>query len=198
MNFQKSEYFISVALTSQLPQSTRPEIVFSGRSNVGKSSLINALLNRKSLARTSSLPGKTTTINYYVIDETAHFVDLPGYGFARRSDQEKKRWQALINGYLSDDRDIRLVLQLVDLKVGPTIDDKKMIHYLIENELPFLIVATKSDKLSKTAALNQIEKIKNEFNDLENLMILPFSSLSKNGRQELIDIIEEVVLDTEA
>ena len=150
MNYNKAEFCASYGKFSQIPPPERIEIAFAGRSNVGKSTLINKLFNRKSLARVSSVPGKTANINFYGM-ENIYFVDLPGYGYAKVSRSEKERWSGLIEGYLNSDRDLRLVFLLVDMRHAPSADDLDMINYLIDTELPFVIVLTKADKLKKLA-----------------------------------------------
>ena len=148
MNYQRSEFQASYGISSQLPAPDRPEFAFSGRSNVGKSSLINKLCSRKSLARVSSTPGKTATINFYRVDGV-YFVDLPGYGFARVSDAERARWDELINGYFEAGRPLALLVQLLDCRHDPSADDKQMLEYLRYHGIPFVAVLTKADKLKK-------------------------------------------------
>ena len=160
MNFNKAEFLASYGLASQLPDSDRPEFVFSGRSNVGKSSLINKLCNRKNLARVSSTPGKTATINYYEVD-TAYFVDLPGYGYAKVSAAERRRWDQLINRYFEARRSQVLLLQLLDSRHAPSADDLQMMEYLRYHGLPFRVVLTKIDKLKKS----QLTTLKAEFEE---------------------------------
>ena len=158
MNYNKSEFMASYGLSRQLPESDRPEIVFSGRSNVGKSSLINKLCNRKNLARVSATPGKTATINFYRID-TAYFVDLPGYGYAKVSNAERDRWDELINSYFEADRAVCLLVQLLDSRHAPSADDVQMLEYLRYHSIPFVAALTKADKLKKS----QLEATKQEF-----------------------------------
>lgn len=160
INYNKAEFQASYGLSSQLPQADRPEFVFSGRSNVGKSSLINKLCNRKHLARVSSEPGKTATINFYRVDQV-YFVDLPGYGFAKVSDAERRRWDQLINTYFDQDRQT-LIIQLLDSRHAPSADDLQMLEYLSHHQLPFVVALTKADKLKKA----QADKAKEEFNVL--------------------------------
>lgn len=191
MKIESAVFELSAGLSSQLPASSLPEIAFSGRSNVGKSSLINRLLNRKNLARTSATPGKTATINFYRLD-TMRLVDLPGYGYAKVSDAEKKRWSGLIDGYLSDDRDLRLVLQLVDMRHPATKDDLSMIAYMIELEIPFIVVLTKSDKLNKSERQKQLKVFAEQFAELEGIEMIPFSALSGEGTEELRAILQSV------
>ena len=149
MNWNKSEFQASYGLSSQLPESDRPEYVFSGRSNVGKSSLINKLFNRKSLARVSATPGKTATINFYRVDDV-YFVDLPGYGYARVSDAERQRWDELINSYFDARRRVTLLVQLLDSRHAPSADDMQMLEYLRFHHIPFVVALTKGDKLKKS------------------------------------------------
>lgn len=149
MNYNQADFKASYGLFSQLPDSDRPELVFSGRSNVGKSSLINKLCNRKKLARVSSTPGKTATINFYEVGDV-YFVDLPGYGYARTSASERKRWDELINGYFESDRQRTVVVQLLDCRHAPSADDMQMMEYLRYHQMPFVTALTKADKLKKS------------------------------------------------
>ena len=149
MNYNRREFQASYGLSSQLPESDRPEFVFSGRSNVGKSSLINRLCNRKNLARVSATPGKTATINFYRVD-TASFVDLPGYGYAKVSNADRERWDELINSYFEADRALNVLVQLLDSRHAPSADDEMMLEYLAHHEVPFIAALTKADKLKKS------------------------------------------------
>ena len=149
MNYNQADFKAAYGLFSQLPDSDRPELVFSGRSNVGKSSLINKLCNRKKLARVSSTPGKTATINFYEVGDV-YFVDLPGYGYARTSASERKRWDELINGYFESDRQRTVVVQLLDCRHAPSADDMQMMEYLRYHQMPFVAALTKADKLKKS------------------------------------------------
>lgn len=149
LNYAKAEFRASYGLKSQLPAPSGPEVVFSGRSNVGKSSLINKLCMRKSLARVSATPGKTATINFYRVD-TAWFVDLPGYGYAKTGREERRRWDALINGYFEARRPLVLLVQLLDSRHAPSADDEMMLEYLAHHEVPFIAALTKADKLKKS------------------------------------------------
>ena len=148
MNYQKADFQASHDLSSQLPESDRPEFVFSGRSNVGKSSLINKLCNRKNLARVSATPGKTATINFYTVDG-AYFVDLPGYGYAKVSAADRQRWDQLINSYFDAERNCVLLVQLLDSRHAPSADDMQMLEYLRYRKIPFVAALTKADKLKK-------------------------------------------------
>ena len=161
MNYNQADFKASYGLFSQLPDSDRPELVFSGRSNVGKSSLINKLCNRKKLARVSSTPGKTATINFYEVGDV-YFVDLPGYGYARTSASERKRWDELINGYFESDRQRTVVVQLLDCRHAPSADDMQMMEYLRYHQMPFVAALTKADKLKKSqlaATFDEFETI---------------------------------------
>ena len=149
MNYQKADFQASYGLSSQLPDSDRPEFVFSGRSNVGKSSLINKLCNRKNLARVSATPGKTATINFYTVD-SAYFVDLPGYGYAKVSAADRQRWDQLINSYFDAARNCVLLVQLLDSRHAPSADDMQMLEYLRYRGIPFVAALTKADKLKKS------------------------------------------------
>lgn len=182
---------------SQIPQSDRVEIAFSGRSNVGKSSLINKIFNRKSLARVSATPGKTVTINFYGL-ENIYIVDLPGYGYAKVSKAEKQRWAGLIEGYLQADRELGLVFQLVDFRHPPTADDIMMINFLIDSELPFVIVLTKADKLKKTQREARMEALQNELPCFEQITVIPFSAETGEGVEQIREIIEEIGAEEEA
>ena len=190
----KAAFETAAALPEQLTASTMPEIAFSGHSNVGKSSLINCLLGRRGLARTSATPGKTATINFYRVDDY-RFVDLPGYGYAKVSAAEKKRWASLISGYFADDRDLRLVVQLIDSRHEMTKDDRQMIDFLVEGGFPFVVVLTKIDKLTKTERAKQLAAFEQVFAELDGLIVLPFSSEKGEGKAELLSILEEALTD---
>ena len=188
MKFDNPIFETSFGSFKQLVSSDMPEIAFSGRSNVGKSSLLNRLLGRKSLARVSSVPGKTVTINFFKVDN-CRFVDLPGYGYAKVAREEKLRWAELMEGYFSSDRDIRLVVQLVDMRHMPTQQDIDMIEYMIECEIPFVVALTKCDKLNKTERAKSIESITAHPLVGADVPVVPFSSLKHEGRNELWQLI---------
>ncbi len=192
MNFSNAVFEASYGLSSQLPQDDVMEIAVSGRSNVGKSSLINKLLGRKSLARVSSVPGKTATINFYKITKDVRLVDLPGYGYAKVSKSEKRRWQDLIGSYYSQGRNLMLVVQLIDMRHPPSADDQNMISALIEHELPFIIVLTKCDKLSAKQRAERMEGFLKEIPYADEITMVPFSSVTGEGVDRLRQIIEEV------
>lgn len=188
INTNNANIAITVGNSRQFPRDPRPEVALSGRSNVGKSSLINTLLGRKSLARVSSSPGKTITINYYDIDKKMYLVDLPGYGYAKRSQESKRGWSSLTEDYFvknpSSDA-IKLVIQLIDIRTGPTDDDIMMINFLIDNEVDFIVVATKTDKLSKTQLANALEQLHKEYFEGTDIEIIPFSSVTRIGKEEV-------------
>lgn len=190
MNYNKAEFYACYGLFSQIPESDRTEIVFAGRSNVGKSTLINKIFNRKALARVSSVPGKTATINFYSLEDV-FFVDLPGYGYAKVAKTEKQRWAGLIEGYLNADRNIELVFLLVDMRHAPTADDIHMINFLIDNELPFVIILTKADKLNKTERAKAMKVFSETIPCYEDIHVIPFSSQTFEGVEEVRKIIEE-------
>lgn len=191
MNLSSAAFERTAALPDQLPPSTLPEVAFSGRSNVGKSSLINRLLGRKSLARTSATPGKTASINFYRLD-TMRLVDLPGYGYAKVSNAERRRWDTLIQGYLDADRDLRLVLQLVDMRHPPSKEDRMMIDYFVEAGLPFVVVLTKADKLNRTERAAREAAMAEEFAEYEGVVTVPFSAVTGEGVDTLREILDSV------
>ena len=194
MNWNTAEFTAAYGLASQLPKCRCPEIAFAGRSNVGKSTLINKLFQRKNLARVSSVPGKTATINFYHCDGVT-FADLPGYGYAKRSKSELKRWQDLINGYLQDERDLRAVLLLIDMRHPPTKNDLQMVNFLIDTEMPFAIVLTKADKLNKTERTARLAALPQELPQFEDLNVTIFSSVTGEGVESLRGLIEEITVD---
>ena len=193
MNYHNVSFLASYGLSKQLPPSKQMEVAFAGRSNVGKSSLINKLLGRKALARVSAVPGKTATINFYDLDGRIHLVDLPGYGYAKVAKSEKWRWAELIEGYLNDEgRDLALVVLLVDMRHPATRRDVDMVNYLIETEKPFLVVLTKADKLNKTEREKRLAAIADELPCGDELTVLPFSSETGEGVEALRGILEEL------
>lgn len=189
MNLNNAKLLISAGNISQVPQKPLPHVVFIGRSNVGKSSLINRLLGRKNLARTSAAPGKTATINFYEIDETIFFTDLPGYGYAKVSVEERQRWGRLIDAYLTSDADMRLMLQLIDIRHKPTADDKMMVEWLKHSGRPFVVVCTKCDKLSATAQQKNCQMIREELQLDEQVPTVIFSAEKGIGKEELLGLI---------
>lgn len=192
LNTQNAELRITAGLIKQFPSDPIPQIALSGRSNVGKSSVINSLLNRKSLARVSSAPGKTITVNFYSIDKKLYLVDLPGYGYAKRTFEEKDRWSKLTDGYFTQNKNIdliRLVIQLIDSRTGPTKDDELMLDWLNSSSIPFVVVATKIDKLNKTERTKSLENISSHPLIGKDIPIIPYSALKNEGRQELWRLI---------
>lgn len=175
----------TTGLPSQFPNDPLPQIAFSGRSNVGKSSLINALLGRKSLARVSSAPGKTITVNFYKVDKKLYVVDLPGYGYAKRTDEDRRRWSGLVDTYLTKTENLKGVVQLIDMKVGPTTDDMTMLDWLTRSEIPYIVVATKSDKLNKTEYDKMLGALRDHPYIGKDVPIIPFSSLKPIARDDV-------------
>ena len=196
MNLHSAVFEMAAGTSSQLPASSLPEVAFSGRSNVVKSSLINRILNRKTLARTSATPGKTATINFYRLD-SLRLVDLPGYGYAKVSDNERRRWSELIEGYFDDDRDLRLVVQLWDIRHDPSKDDQQMLEYMLQREIPFILVLTKADKLNKSERAKRLSAFDSLLADLEGVTVLPFSAVNGEGAEEIRSIIEQVTTNDE-
>lgn len=184
LRFDNAEFKVSFGNIRQIPKSDLPEIVFSGRSNVGKSSLINKLVNRKSLARVSATPGKTGTINFYSLNK-AVLVDLPGYGYAKVSFAEKKRWAELVEGYFNLERNIKLIIQIIDMRHPPSKNDMDMLEYLESYGVPFVIVLTKSDKLKKLERKKRMEEIEIELKNFTNIKLIPFSSVTLEGLDDL-------------
>ncbi len=194
MNYNKVEFEAAFGTLKQIPQSDLPEIVFAGRSNVGKSSMLNRLFNRKNLARVSSMPGKTITINFFKVENDVRIVDLPGYGYAKVAKGEKRRWAEMMEGYFQSPRNIKLVVQLVDMRHKPSEDDYIMMRFLQDAGLPFIVAATKSDKLNKTQYNERRNALREELAEFgENITILPFSSEKGEGTEELKKIIESVL-----
>ncbi len=196
MNFNEVNFEFAAGNVSQLPQSDLPEIVFSGHSNVGKSSLINKLVQRKALARVSAQPGKTATINFYRLKEF-RLVDLPGYGYAKVSKAEKQRWAKLVEGYLSAQRNIKLIVQIIDIRHKPTNDDYDMLNFLYNCNAPFVIVLTKKDKLKKTAYEKRLNEVLDELADYEGIQLIPFSAVDGSGTDDIKEVIEEYISEEE-
>ena len=194
MNYNKVEFEAAFGTLKQIPQSDLPEIVFAGRSNVGKSSMLNRIFNRKNLARVSSMPGKTITINFFKVENDVRIVDLPGYGYAKVAKGEKRRWAEMMEGYFQSPRNIKLVVQLVDMRHKPSEDDYIMMRFLQDAGLPFIVAATKSDKLNKTQYNERKNALREELAEFGgNITILPFSSEKGEGTEELKKIIESVL-----
>lgn len=181
-------------ITSSIPDSPYPEIAFAGKSNVGKSSLINALMNRKSYARISAQPGKTQTINYYNINDELYFVDLPGYGYAKASEEIKAKWGKMIENYLKKSKMLKEVFLLTDIRHAPGANDKQMYEWILANGYHPVIIATKADKINRSQMQKQIKLIQNTLQVEKDTVVIPFSALTKQGREEIYNFIEEKVL----
>ncbi|MBQ1988321.1 MAG: YihA family ribosome biogenesis GTP-binding protein [Clostridia bacterium] len=192
MNFNNAQFEKAYGTFEQLEASDLPEICFSGRSNVGKSSLINKVLGRKSIARVSSKPGKTVTVNFYKVDNV-RLVDLPGYGYAKVPFEEKSRWSDLMEGYFNSGRNIKMVFQLVDMRHPATDFDISMLDYMSQMGIDYTVVLTKADKLNKTETENRLKLIREELGEFaEDVEIIPFSALKGTGAERLREIIEEI------
>lgn len=177
-------------ITSKLPENDKMEIAFAGKSNVGKSSLINTMMNRKSYARTSQQPGKTQTINFYNINDAMYFVDLPGYGYAKVTLETKKKWGKMIENYLLKSEKLRIIFLLIDIRHEPSQNDVDMYEWILHYGFNPIIVATKSDKLKRSQLQKHISVIRKKLNCIEGTPIIPFSSLNKSGRDEVWEYIE--------
>ncbi len=180
-------------ITSTIPQNTRPEIAFAGKSNVGKSSLINALMNRKSYARTSAQPGKTQTINYYNINEELYFVDLPGYGYAKVSQEVKAKWGKMVENYLKRSKTLQAVFLLIDIRHEPSANDRQMYEWILGNGFHPVIIATKADKIKRSQLQKHIKMIRTGLEVEADTVLIPFSAQSKQGREEIYQLIEEMI-----
>lgn len=182
-------------VTSKLPRNTKPEIAFAGKSNVGKSSLINSLVNRKALARTSSSPGKTQTINYYNINNDLYFVDLPGYGFAKVSKTEKEKWGVMIENYLNTSEQLRAVFLLVDIRHKANANDVQMYEWIKQMGFSPIIIATKLDKLKRSQVDKSVKTLKESLGVDKDTKLIKFSSKSKQGKEEILKLIDEICED---
>lgn len=183
-----------IGVTSKIPQNLKPEIAFAGKSNVGKSSLINGLMNRKSLARTSAQPGKTQTINYYNINDAMYLVDLPGYGYAKVPQSEKEKWGKMIENYLHKSRQLRAVFLLIDIRHEPSANDKMMYDWIVYQGYDPVIIATKLDKIKPSQLEKHIAQIRRGLNVKPGTDILPFSALSKKGREEIWALMDRLIV----
>lgn len=190
MVIKKATLDIVCGITSTLPENSIPEIAFAGKSNVGKSSLINGLMNRKSLARTSAQPGKTQTINFYNVNDTVFLVDLPGYGYAKVSQAIKEKWGKMIERYLNTSKQLRAVFLLIDIRHEPSANDINMYDWIISNGYNPIIIATKADKLKRSQLAKHVKQIKVGLNVVENTPIIPYSAVTKQGRDEVWELIE--------
>jgi len=194
MNVNNVSLETSAVKYSQYPTNGNIEIAFVGKSNVGKSSLINTLINRKSLARTSSSPGKTRTINFYNIENKIYFVDLPGYGYAKVSKEEQQKWADMIENYLKKREQLKSIIMLVDIRHEPSENDRLMYEWIKHYKFEIIIVAAKADKIKRSQISKQLLSIKNNLNLNNNEFIIPFSSLTKQGKQELWNIIDSYLV----
>ncbi len=179
-------------ITSKLPQTSKPEIAFAGKSNVGKSSLINGLMNRKSLARTSSQPGKTQTINYYNVNGCIYFVDLPGYGYAKVPVKEKEKWGKMVENYLHKSRQLKAVFLLIDIRHEPSANDRQMYEWIVSQGFDPVIIATKLDKIKRSQMAKHIKMLKDGLKVKPNTPLLPYSAMTKQGREEIWSLIGEL------
>lgn len=184
-------------VTSRLPENTLPEFAFAGKSNVGKSSLINALMNRKSYARTSSQPGKTQTINFYNVNDAMYLVDLPGYGYAKTSASEKEKWGKMIENYLHTSKKLQAVFLLIDIRHDPSANDKMMYDWMVYQGFTPIIIATKLDKIKRSQIQKNVKAIREGLKVKPGTVIIPFSSETKQGRDELWEVIDSFVLPQE-
>lgn len=180
-------------ITSKLPNNVHPEVAFAGKSNVGKSSLINALMNRKSLARTSAQPGKTQTINYYNVNDAIYFVDLPGYGYARANEEIKAKWGKMIEDYLHKSKQLRTVFLLIDIRHEPSGNDKIMYDWIVRQGFKPIIIATKLDKINRSQIQKQVKLIKTTLNVEKDTVVIPFSASTKQGREEIYEILDGII-----
>ncbi len=198
MKIKNVELSIVCGITSTLPETDRVEIAFAGKSNVGKSSLINALMNRKALARTSATPGKTQTINFYNINDIMYLVDLPGYGYARVSEREKEQWGKLIERYLHTSKQLKAVFLLIDIRHEPSANDKQMYEWIVAQGYEPIIIATKLDKLKRSQIQKHVKMIKEGLQLLPGTTVIPFSAETKQGRDEIWELVETNYLQCEA
>jgi len=195
--YNNAKYELTAVKPSQYPKTIMPEVVFLGRSNVGKSTLINCLLNRKHLARVASTPGKTRGLNFYNVDEKLYFVDIPGYGYAKVSKQQKANWPIMIDTYINTRKQVKLGIMLLDIRHTPSMDDKTMYNWLVESNKKHVIVATKADKVSKAQAAYNIRQIKETLNIGIDVSLIKFSSRERQGSEELWNKIKYYVFLTE-
>lgn len=193
MVIKSVELEIVCGVTSKLPDTDKPEIAFAGKSNVGKSSLINGLMNRKSLARTSSQPGKTQTINYYNINQCMYLVDLPGYGYARANVKEKEKWGKMIENYLHTSKRLRAVFLLIDIRHEPSANDKQMYDWIVYQGYHPIIIATKLDKIKRSQVAKHVKMIKTGLDVQPDTKVLPYSAQTKQGREEIWNVMDELL-----
>ena len=189
MIIKNAELETLCGITSVLPENTMPEVAFAGKSNVGKSSLINGLLNRKALARTSQEPGKTQTINFYNVNKELYFVDLPGYGFAKVSKEVQAKWGKMVENYLQSSNQLKAVMLLIDIRHEPSENDRNMYEWIVYNGYKPVIIATKLDKINRSQKDKHIKMVRTGLNVLPDTLIIPFSATTKQGRDEILDFI---------
>lgn len=182
-----------IGVTSKIPENNMMEIAFAGKSNVGKSSLINALMNRKSLARTSAQPGKTQTINFYNINNELYFVDLPGYGYAKVSKEEKEKWGKMIEKYLHQSKVLKAVFLLIDIRHDPSANDKQMYDWILSNGFHPIVIATKADKINRSQLQKQIKAVRQGLAVDQDTIVIPFSAQTKQGRDEIYELIDKMM-----
>lgn len=192
MVIKQAELDIVCGVTSKLPNTGKPEVAFAGKSNVGKSSLINGLMNRKSLARTSAQPGKTQTINFYNINESMYLVDLPGYGYAKVSQSEKEKWGKMIERYLHTSKNLKAVFLLVDIRHEPSANDKMMYDWIVHNGYEPIVIATKLDKLKRSQVQKCLKQVREGLKLRPSAIVVPFSAETKQGREEIWALIDEL------
>lgn len=197
MVIKKVELETVCGYTSRLPENIRPEIAFAGKSNVGKSSLINALMNRKSLARTSSQPGKTQTINFYNINDAMYLVDLPGYGYAKASKTEQEKWGKMIERYLHTSRQLKKVFLLIDIRHKPSANDKMMYDWIVYQGFEPVIIATKSDKIKRSQLQKQLKEVREGLGLPQGTVLIPFSAQSKQGREEIWELMDRIAEESQ-
>ena len=187
-----------IGVTSKIPENDKMEIAFAGKSNVGKSSLINALMNRKSLARTSAQPGKTQTINFYNINDELYFADLPGYGYAKVSQAEKEKWGKMIEKYLNQSKMLRAVFLLIDIRHEPSANDKQMYDWIMSNGFHPIIIATKLDKINRSQIQKHVKMVKQGLGVDKDTIVIPFSAETKQGREEIYALIDDMLAEVNA
>lgn len=182
-----------IGVTSKIPQNQMPEIAFAGKSNVGKSSLINALMNRKSLARTSAQPGKTQTINFYNVNNELYFVDLPGYGYAKANVAVKEKWGKMVEQYLRQSKQLKAVFLLIDIRHEPSANDRQMYQWILSNGFAPIIIATKMDKINRSQIQKHVKMVRQGLDVVKDTIVLPFSAVSKQGRDEIYALIDDMM-----
>ncbi len=195
MVIKKVSLDIVCGVTSAIPQTGRPEVAFAGKSNVGKSSLINGLMNRKSLARTSQEPGKTQTINFYNINDTMYLVDLPGYGYAKASEEIKAKWGKMIEDYLHQSKELRAVFLLIDIRHDPSANDRMMYRWILDHGYEPIIIATKLDKIKRSQVQKQLKAVRQGLQVVPGTVMIPFSAKTKQGRDEIWAFLDQLLAE---